>query len=449
MPVPEPRAGESQDDFHSRCMEFLVGEEGYEQDQANAICYRQWRSQNSAKMPDIWELESPLPESICLVCTGTWKGHHSGKEMEITPAHIQSAYDYFERHYTANSAELVIDFEHQSVRKDGEGPNAPSAGWVNALEIRAGQNEIWGNVRWNDSAKAALSKREYRYLSPVLLFNAPDRVTGEPVLMFIHSAALTNTPFLTELPALCTNELKEDPDMDLLKQLAEALGKKPAEIAASLGVDTEASTEDVAAAMLAVMSSLTQTKSELKSLKDKAAEQQEQLDVLTSKLQRIQQSPVSESVANALGVEPGADENTVIARILAMSTGNRYEPEKIRERLGLPTDADFDAVCSKIDELNVSERQMAAEAIVCKAIEEGRVPPAHKDMWMQNALSNPDATQLALKSMPVRTERQPKPTATGGKRPLTKKEQKLADQLGLDHDKLASALTDKGLQIRE
>lgn len=37
-----PNKGESQDEFHSRCMSKLVGDEGYEQDQANAICYSYW-----------------------------------------------------------------------------------------------------------------------------------------------------------------------------------------------------------------------------------------------------------------------------------------------------------------------------------------------------------------------------------------------------------------------
>ena len=34
----DPRAGETQDEFISRCMSTLVGDEGYEQDQAYAIC---------------------------------------------------------------------------------------------------------------------------------------------------------------------------------------------------------------------------------------------------------------------------------------------------------------------------------------------------------------------------------------------------------------------------
>ena len=40
MPIPTPEAGETQDDFHGRCMAAISGE--YPEDQANAICYSQW-----------------------------------------------------------------------------------------------------------------------------------------------------------------------------------------------------------------------------------------------------------------------------------------------------------------------------------------------------------------------------------------------------------------------
>lgn len=42
--MPTPRKNETQDEWHSRCMSELVGEEGYEQDQANAICYSKWEN---------------------------------------------------------------------------------------------------------------------------------------------------------------------------------------------------------------------------------------------------------------------------------------------------------------------------------------------------------------------------------------------------------------------
>ena len=42
-----PQSGETEDEFVSRCIGILVGDEGYEQDQAAAICYSTWRENMS------------------------------------------------------------------------------------------------------------------------------------------------------------------------------------------------------------------------------------------------------------------------------------------------------------------------------------------------------------------------------------------------------------------
>lgn len=41
--MPDASNYNSQEEFHSACMSELVGEEGYDQEQANAICYSKWR----------------------------------------------------------------------------------------------------------------------------------------------------------------------------------------------------------------------------------------------------------------------------------------------------------------------------------------------------------------------------------------------------------------------
>ena len=48
MPIPNRKSGEQEQDFIGRCASQLVGEEGYERDQAVAICYQQLDIQLSA-----------------------------------------------------------------------------------------------------------------------------------------------------------------------------------------------------------------------------------------------------------------------------------------------------------------------------------------------------------------------------------------------------------------
>lgn len=65
MPIPNRKSGEQEQDFIGRCASKLIGEEGYEREQAIAICYQQmsinlagdkdWRkSFMSSKNPTSW-----------------------------------------------------------------------------------------------------------------------------------------------------------------------------------------------------------------------------------------------------------------------------------------------------------------------------------------------------------------------------------------------------------
>jgi hypothetical protein len=99
-------------------------------------------------MPSAWVIpnatdpKQPLPEWVELVCTGYWLGHPSGKEMLITPSHLQSAHDYYQRHFAANDTHMTVDYEHASAKEGDGGPNAISAGWIVAMELRAEGNEL-------------------------------------------------------------------------------------------------------------------------------------------------------------------------------------------------------------------------------------------------------------------------------------------------------------------
>lgn len=58
----KPSAGESESDYIPRCMSVLVGDEGYDQDQAAAICYSTWREEHSALKME-FESYTDYPES--------------------------------------------------------------------------------------------------------------------------------------------------------------------------------------------------------------------------------------------------------------------------------------------------------------------------------------------------------------------------------------------------
>lgn len=99
-----------------------------------------------------------------------------------TPERIVSA-------FTARIHPMVVDYEHASEHRAPQGLDAPAAGWIDRLEIRAGA--IWGHVEWTAQARQRIEAREYRFISPVFTFEkASSRIAA------LQSAALTNQPNL-------------------------------------------------------------------------------------------------------------------------------------------------------------------------------------------------------------------------------------------------------------
>ena len=93
--------------------------------------------------------------------------------------------------FNARHVPLVIDWEHATEHRAPQGLDAPAAGWIDQIENRAGA--IWGHVKeWTARARQALESREYRFLSPVFVYEKASRR-----ILALTSAGLTNTPNLT------------------------------------------------------------------------------------------------------------------------------------------------------------------------------------------------------------------------------------------------------------
>jgi len=110
---------------------------------------------------------------------------------------------------------IPLDWEHATEVAAPEGRPAPAAGWIKALQAREG-GAIWGQVDWTPKGAEMVKAREYRFISPVFLYErASTRISS------IRSAALTNQPNL-RMTALNRTEPAKDSPMD--KELLKALG---------------------------------------------------------------------------------------------------------------------------------------------------------------------------------------------------------------------------------
>ena len=89
------------------------------------------------------------------------------------------------------AVQFNLDYEHQAMLADKNGQPAPASGWASAFEWRAGVGLFAVNVQWTANARRMIEAGEYKYLSPVIVF---DKNTGE--VRDVLNASLVNIPCL-------------------------------------------------------------------------------------------------------------------------------------------------------------------------------------------------------------------------------------------------------------
>ena len=119
---------------------------------------------------------------------GTVKGRDGRSWELVDPAGIVLAFE-------ANGADLPVDYEHQNDNPDAKlrGP-VSAAGWIK--DMRADDGGIWGRVEWTATAAEMIARKEYRYISPVLVYHDKTRQ-----IINLKGAGLVHSPnlYLTAL----------------------------------------------------------------------------------------------------------------------------------------------------------------------------------------------------------------------------------------------------------
>jgi len=149
---------------------------------------------------------SGIPTEIQLVPVGRWKGYldsskNKFKEFDVTEPDVAE----MEKNFVAGGIDLPIDYEHQTLTGD----IAPASGWIKKV-INKGKDGLWGVVEWTAKAIEFLRNKEYRYLSPVFTLTGTDKKTGKKIGATLLNAALTNTPFFSELKPIISKSTAPD-----------------------------------------------------------------------------------------------------------------------------------------------------------------------------------------------------------------------------------------------
>jgi phage I-like protein len=117
---------------------------------------------------------------------------------------------------TKENGQVVIDYEHASERPEvAKGDAVPASGWIHNLSTKkdpeSGKETLWASVEWTPRAKEMIQGGEYRFFSPAIDWGATDKKTGRSKGATLTSGALTNHPFLEELPAIQLSDTAAKP----------------------------------------------------------------------------------------------------------------------------------------------------------------------------------------------------------------------------------------------
>jgi Mu-like prophage I protein len=185
------------------------------------------RSRNLDARHFAWELFSAGPavrmngkslHEIPVAVSGTWV--KDGRTFSISPDDLRAMVTNFEKR---KNDMVVIDYEHASEQPEvARGGPVPAAGWIHTLSLekrpavsatggRVTTDVLEARVEWTPEAKALIKSGEYRFFSPAIDWSARDKETGQPQGATLTSGALTNHPFLEELPPLMLTDLAAVP----------------------------------------------------------------------------------------------------------------------------------------------------------------------------------------------------------------------------------------------
>ncbi len=139
----------------------------------------------------------PMPIAVA----GAWV--KSGKAFSITRQDLAAMVANFAKR---KNEQVVIDYEHASELPEiGRGGPIPAAGWIHSLNLNGALEAL---VEWTPQAQEMIRSGQYRFFSPAIDWSARDKESGEPQGATLTSGALTNHPFLEELPPIMLTDLE-------------------------------------------------------------------------------------------------------------------------------------------------------------------------------------------------------------------------------------------------
>lgn len=151
--------------------------------------------------------------------------------------------------FARNGADLPVDYEHQADNPAAKasGP-IPAAGWIKAM--KATPEGVFARIDWTDRARDMIAAKEYRYISPVIVYDKAACEVGR-----ISGAGLVDRPNL-QLQALNAQDITgvpmlAEPDPAKPEPVKPDASQAVAAMLDILGLTPEATATEVIEALLA------------------------------------------------------------------------------------------------------------------------------------------------------------------------------------------------------
>ena len=307
----------------------------------------------------------------------------------------EEAMDSIIAEFERRGNDMVIDYEHQTLTGD----EAPAAGWLRKF-VKKGSEGLWAVVEWTEKAKEYLTKKEYRYFSPVFWMRKADRK-----IIQIENIALTNFPKINNLHPIMAkmnsdyNNHKKDPAHGEREQKEEMMLEKLKKLF-KLAADA-----DEAKVVEAVEAVVAKNKELEKAGKDKKTE------VVAAK-----------EILEALKLDEGAKKEDVLKAIDGLEASHVAAGDLSKQVAKLTSDI----------------AEIKKEDIVTLAVDEGKITPAQLEAWGNKmALTDPEQFKTVVLSkavgseMPVRKNIPPGPK---DKDIIEEAQQSINKMMGIDEE---------------
>ena len=319
-------------------------------------------------------------EWIHILPSGTFRGRDGRGPYVVSDAQavIAASLAY------AAGAELVIDYDHQTLSAAQHAGAVPAAGWIKELEARP--DGIWARPEWTAAASAALNAKEYRYFSPVFDY---DTRTGEVVRLKL--GALTNVPNL-QLQAAASRQ-------------GDAMNELLARLCALLNLPLTTAPEAMTASLDALIAEKTAT------------------------------AAATSDLAKVIGVAPEAQ----LAAIVQAVQSRLAQPPDPNQWVPRPQ---FDTISRSLAQLQETTKRAEVEQLVTEAMSAGKVPPALKAWAEDYAGRDPEGFKKYVDGAPVITGTSHSASSAspgGDAKTLTPEEETVAHAMGLSDETYLSA----------